>query len=133
MNSKKILVIAGILGALAVIFGAFGAHALKESISADQLTSYKTGVSYHFYHTFLLLGIGILYKLKASKMLRIAAWLCIIGILFFSGSIYLLSCKDIIGINNTSWIGPVTPLGGLLFIVSWLLLVFNFIKRDRNE
>ena len=133
MKSKNIIVAAGIFGGLAVIFGAFGAHALKESLSVDQLTSYKTAVSYQFYHTFLLLALGIISKNRPSRLLKIAAWLTIIGIIFFSGSIYLLTCKDIIGIQNLSWLGPITPVGGLLFIGSWLLLVLNFMKKSENE
>lgn len=133
MDSRKIILIAAILGALSVILGAFGAHALKELINETQLSSYKTGNTYQFYHSLLLLGIGILYKLRPSTLLKISAWFCIIGVICFSGSLYILACRTIIGIDNTMILGPITPLGGLLLTISWGLLVLNFLKKEVNE
>lgn len=129
MNYKKVILIAGIFGVLAVILGAFGAHALENRLTADQLTSYGTANDYQFYHALLLLGIGIILKFEESKLLIWSAYCTIIGILLFSGSIYLLTCKDIIGISSTSMIGPITPIGGLFFILSWLFLLLHFIKK----
>ena len=129
MDYRKLILIACIFGGTSVILGAFGAHALKDVLSETQLSSYKTGNTYQFYHSLLLLGIGVLVKSEKSKWLNYAAWMCILGIICFSGSLYLLSCKDILGINNTMIIGPITPIGGLLFTLSWLFLGLNFIKK----
>ena len=134
MDYKKILLIGAILGAISVILGAFGAHALKELIGEPQLASYKTGNTYQFYHSLLLIGIGILYKLQPSKLLRYAAWFCIIGVICFSGSLYILACRSMLGITNTMILGPITPIGGLLLTTSWILLIVNFLKKGEvNE
>lgn len=132
MTYQKIINIAAISGALTVILGAFGAHLLKDTLEQIQLSSFKTGNTYQFYHSLLLLFIGILYKFEPSKVLRFAAWTCIIGIVCFSGSLYLLACRDLIGYENTAFIGPITPIGGLFFVSAWVLLAFNFIGR-KNE
>ena len=131
MTYKNIIAIAAISGMIAVIMGAFGAHALKEVLTETQLSSYKTGNNYQFYHTLLLIVIGILYKFGPSKLLKNAAWACIIGILFFSGSLYLLSCRELLGIESTKILGPITPIGGLFFTVSWLLLAWNYIIKRK--
>jgi uncharacterized membrane protein YgdD (TMEM256/DUF423 family) len=129
MNYKKVILIAGILGILAVILGAFGAHALEDKLTTDQLASYGTANDYQFYHALLLVAIGLILKSEQSKLLMWSAYSAITGIILFSGSIYLLACKDIIGISNTGIIGPITPLGGLFFILSWLFLLLHFIKK----
>lgn len=125
------IIIAAFSGALAVVLGAFGAHMLKESLDASQLASYKTGNTYQFYHSLLLLLIGILYKFEPGKLLKYSFWLCFIGILCFSGSLYILACKDLLRINSTSIIGPITPIGGLLMATAWLILATNYLtKKD---
>ncbi len=132
MDYKKILLVASIFGAISVITGAFGAHALKSLLTESQLSSFKTGNTYQFYHSLLLLAIGILYKLQASKLLKTAAWLCIIGVLCFSGSLYILACRDLIGLKNTAIVGPITPLGGLFLTSSWIVLIIVFAKRSKK-
>ncbi|WP_235297047.1 DUF423 domain-containing protein [Portibacter marinus] len=129
MKYKYILFTGAILGAIAVIFGAFGAHALADQISVKQLSSYKTGNTYHFFHVFLLMLIGILYHLKPTKLLKIAFWMCLAGIILFSGSLYLIACRDLLGINSTSILGPMTPIGGVFFIGAWITLGINFISK----
>ncbi len=114
---KSLLIIAGLLGMLAVILGAFGAHALETRLTTDQLSTYQTGVHYHFYH---LLGILACLALSEGKnagvWLHRAGWLFAIGILLFSGSIYLLACKDLLGLAAwTKIIGP-----SLLSVVPFL-------------
>ncbi len=118
---KRTILILGILGALAVILGAFGAHALVPKLPADSLASYKTGVLYHFIHTLAALAACILYLLTEQKLFRTSAYIFIVGILFFSGSIYLLATRAITHLE-ISWLGPVTPVGGVLFIIGWLCL-----------
>jgi len=118
---KRIIIVA-IFGALAVIVGAFGAHGLKPLLTADQLESYKTGVSYQFYHTIVLFGLALLINSNANKYFKLAFTFISIGILLFSGSIYLLSTRDITGLTSMSWLGPITPIGGLSFILGWVFL-----------
>lgn len=117
--NKKFLSIAAWLGALSVALGAFGAHTLKEYLSPQSLTTFETGVRYQFYHVFALALAGLLYKSYPSKKIKLAGNLFIAGILFFSGSLYLLS---ILGAENFKWIGAITPLGGIFFIAGWIFL-----------
>ena len=124
--NNKLVSIAALLALLAVVLGAFGAHTLKELLAPNNLNSFETGVRYQFYHAIALLIIGLnTDKLKATKLI---ASLMIIGILCFSFSIYLLSIQGLIGIK-LSFLGPITPLGGLILIVSWTLLLFKNLKK----
>jgi uncharacterized membrane protein YgdD (TMEM256/DUF423 family) len=120
-----------ILGALAVVLGAFGAHALREILSDKGLALWETAVRYHFYHTLALLVIGLLYDRVPSSRLRLASGLFVVGFLLFCGSLYALSFREVAPIN-LSWLGPITPLGGVCFILAWLLLAFNP-KGDRQS
>ncbi len=114
--NRTILMTAAALLALAVILGAFGAHALKEKISAEYLQVYRTGVEYHFYHALGLLLVGILSLHMPSSMLNTSAILLSVGILLFSGSLYVLA------VTGIRWLGAITPLGGLSFIAGWIML-----------
>lgn len=119
---RSFITTAAVLLGLAVILGAFGAHGLKEIVSAQSLVTYETGVRYHFYHGFALLATGILYERFNKKWLRFAGYCFIIGILLFSGSLYLLAVlmkPDVVGIEK---IGLITPFGGLFFIAGWIFL-----------
>ncbi|MEM1118878.1 MAG: DUF423 domain-containing protein [Bacteroidota bacterium] len=108
---------------LGVILGAFGAHGLESQLSADQITTFETGVRYQFYHAFALILLAILTApMKNHRFLRYAGWLFTAGIICFSGSIYLLACREMLGIEGWWWLGPITPIGGTLFIVGWGLL-----------
>jgi uncharacterized membrane protein YgdD (TMEM256/DUF423 family) len=115
MDARKILGLAGALIALATLFGAFGAHALKAYVSQDKLQVYETAVRYHFFHALGLLAIGVLLRSMDSELLRWSAILVIVGILLFSGSLYLLT------FGAPRPIGIVTPLGGLSLIAGWIL------------
>lgn len=128
----KIIRIGSVLAALAVMAGAFGAHALKGSLDAGQLHTFETGVRYHFYHALALLLCGILDGRGGSKALNLAAGSFLGGILCFSGSLYLLATGGLIGMESTSWLGPVTPLGGLLFIIGWFML-FRHAQTGSNS
>lgn len=123
---KKLLITGSILGLLAVILGAFGAHGLKETLSAEALNSFETGVRYQMYHAFLLLLAGASFKLS-EKALKTLFYLVLGGIILFSGSIYLLTTKSVTGIDISA-IAWVTPIGGALLIAGWAMLLFNFIK-----
>jgi uncharacterized membrane protein YgdD (TMEM256/DUF423 family) len=120
----KYLAITAFLGILTIILGAFGAHALKESLSPDALKSFETAVRYQMYHVLFLLFINT-SNFLTSKSKNLINIIILIGILFFSGSIYAIT---IFGISPKS-IWFVTPLGGLLFIIGWGLLFVNIIKK----
>ncbi|WP_207423489.1 DUF423 domain-containing protein [Desertivirga brevis] len=124
--NRKILITASVFGAIAVILGAFGAHGLKAHITSQDLENWRTAVSYHFYHTLALLFLSL--TATRSKVSTIAYWSFTIGIILFSGSIYLLSTRSITGLN-WAFLGPVTPLGGLLFIVGWVSLLVTGLKK----
>lgn len=123
----KILSTAAILGFIAIILGAFGAHALKAILSPEQLTSFETGVKYQMYHALFLLFVGTttFVSQKATKMIY---YLTVVGVVLFSGSIYLLSTKNITNIDF-KMIGIVTPIGGLLLIVAWFWLFIDLIRK----
>lgn len=124
---KKILLAACTLGFLAIIFGAFGAHALKKILSVEQLNSFETGVKYQMYHAMFLLFIGTT-QIITLKEKTIIFYLTITGILFFSGSIYVLTTNGLTGIKSKI-IGPITPVGGLLLILSWGYLFFAILTK----
>lgn len=108
---------------IAVMLGAFGAHALKNRLSADMLDIFQTGVQYHFYHALGLLAVGIIaYHLPDSSLLRWSGWLMLAGIIIFSGSLYILS------ISGITWLGAITPIGGTSFIAAWILLTIAVLK-----
>lgn len=125
MKAKQILQLAGISGALAVSLGAFGAHSLEELlIQNNRLDTFQTAVNYHFYHTLALLGIGLLGTIKPEwKGISFTAWCMILGILIFSGSLYVLCLTGI------TWLGAITPLGGLAFILGWMNLFYSNFKN----
>ncbi|HFA51468.1 MAG TPA: DUF423 domain-containing protein [Bacteroidetes bacterium] len=123
--TKRLLFLACLSGAFAVIFGAFGAHILKKILSETDLATFKTGVDYQFYHTFAILMAAMMSRYASKKWTNIAGWLFVFGILFFSGSLYLLSTAYAFDFEFLKpLLGPVTPIGGLLFIGGWLALFF---------
>ena len=124
--NKKILITAAILGLLSVVFGAFGAHGLKALISAESLQSFETGVRYQMYHALLLLFVGMV-SFITDKNKKIIYFLILLGVMFFSGSIYGLAINELTGFDFKT-IALITPLGGLLLIVSWVVLLISAIK-----
>lgn len=125
--NRKIIRIASVLGMIAIILGAFGAHALKAVLNENQLVSFETGVRYQFYHALFLLFVGTTVLLS-DKIKKIILTLVVIGVLFFSGSIYLLATNDLTSVDFKV-IGPITPIGGLLFIGAWTTLFLNILKQ----
>lgn len=119
--NKKIIITAALFGALAVILGAFGAHGLKPHLQPNQLETWHTAVQYHFYHVLALLFLSTFTRFR-NKLIAASYYLFTFGILFFSGSLYLLACRDVLGLSWASILGPITPVGGLLFIAGWLSL-----------
>lgn len=126
---RKITGIAALMGMLAIILGAFGAHALKKYLSVEQLSSFETGVKYQMYHALFLLFLGLKNSLP-EKIKKTVFQLVVFGVIFFSGSIYLLSTKPISGIDF-KFIGIVTPIGGALLIVAWGILFWNIWSEKR--
>jgi uncharacterized membrane protein YgdD (TMEM256/DUF423 family) len=116
--NRQIIITASILGMLAVISGAFAAHGLKQYLSAQQLEIWHTGVQYQFYHVFALLFLSAFAR-QGNRLTYAAYYLFTIGIIFFSGSLYLLACRELLGWSWLIVMGPITPLGGLLFIAGW--------------
>ena len=115
---RKITVTATVLGMIAIVLGAFGAHALKKVLSVEQLVTFETGVKYQMYHALFLLFLGTT-KLLSDNIKRTILYLIVIGVVFFSGSIYLLATDDLTSFDFKT-IGFVTPIGGFLLICAWL-------------
>jgi uncharacterized membrane protein YgdD (TMEM256/DUF423 family) len=126
--NKRIIIVASLFGILDIALGAFGAHAIKKLITADQLDIWHTAVQYQFYHTLALLFLATFSRFK-SRAINAASWFFTFGILFFSGSLYLIAVKDLLNITQLSILGPLTPLGGLLFILGWVSLLVATIKN----
>lgn len=120
-----VLLIGGIYGTLAVILGAFGAHALQRSFNDDQLRSFETGVRYQMYHAIMIIICGIVFPFLDTGQ-NLAVWCFIIGVFLFSFSIYLLTWLSSRG-KRPKFLGPITPLGGLLLIVGWILFSVEII------
>ena len=125
---KTLILIASVLGFLAVMMGAFGAHALKARISPESLDAYHTAVDYQFVHMLAIFAVAFLYRVYRIKGLYIIGLLFLVGTFLFSGSIYILSLKDIIGIESFGPFGLVTPLGGLFLLIAWASIFFTIIR-----
>jgi uncharacterized membrane protein YgdD (TMEM256/DUF423 family) len=125
--NKSIVITASIFGVLAVIAGAFGAHGLKTLIEPTQLTVWHTAVEYNFYHAFALLFLAAFAKSK-SGWATASYYLFTFGIIFFSGSLYLLACRDLLQADWLWIMGPITPVGGLLFIGGWISLAIAAVR-----
>lgn len=124
---RKIFSTAAFFGMTAIILGAFGAHALKKVLTLDQLATFETGVKYQMYHALFLIFLGLNNHLT-SKTKKTILILTILGIIFFSGSIYLLATNSLTSFDFKV-IGIVTPIGGLLLIVAWSILMIQFLKK----
>ncbi len=129
---KGFIKTAAILGVLAVALGAFAAHALKERISDYAVNIFETGVRYQFYHVFALLVAGILYKEFPNRFIKWAGILFITGIILFSGSLYCLMYIKGAVMPGYKWIGAITPIGGLAFILGWLSLFIGCFTKSNN-
>jgi uncharacterized membrane protein YgdD (TMEM256/DUF423 family) len=128
--SKSFLVSGIILAGLAVALGAFGAHGLKKIVDEQSVEVFKTGVQYQFYHALALILTGILSMHFSSKQINWAGNLFVWGIILFSGSLYTITAFKAMELTVPKFIGPVTPLGGLLFIAGWISLLIAIIKKN---
>jgi uncharacterized membrane protein YgdD (TMEM256/DUF423 family) len=122
---RLFIVVGALSGCLAVVAGAFGAHALRERISADMLDVFQTGATYQMYHALALLAVGILlgrFSVDGSSWLWWSGWLFVVGSVLFSGSLYALSLLGV------TWLGAITPVGGVAFIAAWLALAVGILR-----
>ena len=123
MNGSLLLALGAVSGAISVMLGAFGAHALKARVSTDALSAFQTAVQYQMVHSLAIVAVGLwLLRHPEDMFSRYAAFAFCFGILFFSGSLYGLT------LGGPRWLGPVTPIGGTLFIAGWLLFAAAAIK-----
>jgi len=129
MIKEITLIVAALYGGLAIILGAFGAHALKKIFTPEQIASFETGVKYQMYHAIVLLIIGTQLPLVNSLEV-VMVWLFIIGTLLFSFSIYGLCISSAKG-NKIKILGPITPLGGLLLVAGWVCLLIYFLSYGK--
>ena len=126
--SKLFLILGSINAATAVTMGAFGAHSLRTKMPEDMLSVFQTAVQYHFYHSLGLMIIGLMtIYFKPAKHLEIAGWIMFTGIILFSGSLYILST------TSARWLGIITPVGGIAFIISWIFIAINVWKWSSSH
>ena len=122
---RVFIAIGAVSGCLAVAAGAFGAHSLRARLGAEMLDVFQTGVTYQMYHALALIGVGILlarFSSVGSPWLTVSGWLFLAGSILFSGSLYLLA------LSGTPWLGAITPLGGVAFLVGWLALAIGVLR-----
>ena len=129
MMHKSFLIVGTLFAGLGVVLGAFGAHGLKQLVGPETVNTYQTGVQYQMYHAFALLLVGILYERVPGALLNWAGGLFVAGIILFSGSLYLLSGLKAANKVGVSGVGILTPIGGLLFVAGWLLVLIALVKR----
>lgn len=135
---KQFLVFGGFSGASAVALGAMAAHFLESKMQAGLLTernlhAFKTAAEYQMYHAIALIGIALLSEKVENEAIARAGYSFVIGTVLFSGSLYFLSTGSLMGLPALKWLGPVTPIGGLFFIIGWLFLAFAGLrKKDVN-
>jgi uncharacterized membrane protein YgdD (TMEM256/DUF423 family) len=126
---KGLLKLGAILGGLTIILGAFAAHIIKSRVAPDVLTVFETAVRYQMYHVVAIFLTAILYKEFPTKSIAWAGKLFLLGIILFSGSLYLLTFVKAIGADNFTWLGAITPFGGVAFIAGWGMLFKSFLNK----
>lgn len=134
---KRFITFSGLSGAMAVALGAMAAHLLKSKVeigvfTETNLQTFETAARYQMYHSIALLAVALLSDKIHNKLLPKAGYCFMIGIVLFSGSLYILSTAGLMGIANINWMGPVTPIGGVFFISGWLLLMASAVKLNKN-
>lgn len=137
MKQNKLITI-GLLGAIAVSLGALGAHFLKGKLSTglitpDQLNGFDTAVKYQMYHTLAMLALFLFSKHSTHKYMNWAYNCFLIGIVMFSGSLYLLCTRNLLGIEGLKVLGPITPIGGLFFVAGWIFIALIGLKKESHK
>lgn len=126
---RTYLILGSLFAGLGVVLGAFGAHGLRKIVALESIATFQTGVQYQMYHAFALLLVGLLYERLPHALLQWAGILFISGIILFSGSLYLLVGLKAADKQGFGTVGIITPIGGLLFIAGWVLVVMALLKR----
>ena len=117
---------------LAVILGAFASHALENFVTPERIDTFEIGVRYQFYHAFALIAVSIMMHIRKTKYLTPAGWLFIFGTVLFSGSLYLLTFQDEMFEFPIGFVGPLTPLGGTLFIIGWVFFFLATYQKPES-
>lgn len=125
-TNQCLMNLAAVFGGLAVVMGAFGAHGLEKSLDERMLEVFHTGVRYHMYHALALLGLAVYPVSPTPAFIKRAAWAWVIGIIIFSGTLYTLA------LTGMSWLGMITPIGGVALILGWVFLVSFGSKTESN-
>lgn len=137
MHTRRFLLLATLSGFFAVALGAFGAHILKKILTPDEIQIFEIGVRYQFYHTAALFFSAFLSRYVGHRWTDIAGWLFVVGIFFFSGSLYFLALTEAFQLHSlTAILGPMTPIGGVLFMGGWLALfraAFDYKKPSKHS
>jgi uncharacterized membrane protein YgdD (TMEM256/DUF423 family) len=133
---KRFLVFSGFSGAIAVALGAMAAHFLKSKLDSGLITelnlqTFETAARYQMYHSIVLLAVALFADKFDHKLIHKAGYCFMAGIVLFSGSLYLLATANLMGLTAVSWLGPITPIGGLFFISGWVLLAFAGLKKRK--
>ncbi len=123
MKPKTTFLLAGFFALTAVMLGAFATHGLKPHLPASRISIFETGIHYQYMHAMGLFVIGLLMQHNKGALLPKAALIMSLGIILFSGSLYLLAARSMLGIESWTWLGPITPLGGLSFMLAWSLVM----------
>ncbi|MBD0295248.1 MAG: DUF423 domain-containing protein [Flavisolibacter sp.] len=126
---KTFLVLASLLAGLGVILGAFGAHGLKKIVGPETVSTYQTGVQYQMYHAFALIVAGILYERFQNNFITYSGVFFLVGIILFSGSLYLLASLKAMNKVGLSGVGILTPIGVIFFIIGWILLLIGILRK----
>lgn len=127
-TQKNLFLKGSILIAIGIILGAFGAHGLKKIVDAEKINTFEVGVRYQIYHGLALMLLGII-STKVSFSFKLIQRFMLIGVLLFSGSIYLLVIQESLGLNISKILGPITPIGGLFLIISWGIFILKLTKE----
>ena len=127
---KKLILLGSILGFIGIILGAFAAHGLESLISEESIATFQTGVEYQIYHALLLMFLSS-QTFTTEKLNKVLFWLILLGVVFFSGSIYGLATNSLSAFDFKV-IGWVTPIGGTLLIISWIMIFVNVLKKAKN-
>jgi uncharacterized membrane protein YgdD (TMEM256/DUF423 family) len=128
LSQKNLFLTGALLIATGIILGAFGAHGLKKIVDTEKINTFEVGVRYQIYHGLAFMLLGIISS-KVSFSFKLIQRFMLIGVLFFSGSIYLLVIQESLGLNISKILGPITPIGGLFLIISWGIFILKLTKE----
>ena len=129
MKNKNWLITASLLAGLAVAAGAFGAHGLKKLVEPQYVDTFKTGAQYQFYHALAICFATLISQFIDNQWIKRVNWSFLLGIILFSGSLYILTLAKVLNTEGVNWVGAITPLGGLFFLFGWSALAWSIYKN----